>query len=121
MQATVIAGSILGSASSKYAAKPFLVSGSCKRETVNDQEKLLRIASNALQEHQAPRNCRLYCIASDGDSRRRRALIAITLTHNLSMESKVFDILSPLPLFNTRCGKDDITSDFDWKHVFKRF
>jgi hypothetical protein len=29
--------------------------------------------------------------------------------------------LSPLPLFNLRCGPDNITPDFDWKHVFKRF
>ncbi|KAF8874718.1 hypothetical protein CPB84DRAFT_1829332 [Gymnopilus junonius] len=95
--------------------------GSCKCETVQDQERLLRQASEALISSQQAQDCRLYCIASDGDSRRRRALIAITLTSTPSPMSKLHHLLSSLPFFNLKCGNDELTCDFDWKHVLKRF
>lgn len=98
-----------------------MISGSCKRETIKDQELLLRKASDALISSQRNHRRRLYCIASDGDPRHRRTLIEITLRSTLTPQSKLHALLSSLPLFNTRCGADDITSDFDWKHVFKRF
>ena len=66
-------------------------------------------------------NMRLYCLASDGDSRRRRALIAIALLHPLDPSSQIYPLLCNLSLFNLMCGENDITADFDWKHVLKRF
>lgn len=47
--------------------------------------------------------------------------ISITLPHKLNPSSKLYELLSPLPLFNLRCGENDITCDFDWKHMFKQF
>jgi len=120
MQATVIGASILSNDPNEYTTKAFAISGSCKMELVEDQERLIRSASSAV--HEALRNgLRLYCIGSDGDGRRRRALILITLPYDLGPSSKLYELLSPLLLFNLRCGENDITSDFDWKHVFKRF
>ena len=69
----------------------------------------------------ASQNMRLYSLASDGDSRRRRALIAIALLHPLDPSSQIYPILSKLSLFNLMCGENDITAEFDWKHVLKRF
>ncbi|KAK0232597.1 hypothetical protein IW262DRAFT_1258284, partial [Armillaria fumosa] len=46
---------------------------------------------------------------------------AITLVSELQPQSTIFPILSPLRLFNRKCGLDDLTCDFDWKHVLKRF
>ena len=63
----------------------------------------------------------MYCLASDGDSRRRRALIAIALLRPLDPSSRIYPLLCKLPLFNLMCGENDITADFDWKHVLKRF
>ena len=120
MQATVIGTSILSNDPSEYTTKAFAISGSCKMESVEDQERLIRSASSAV--HDTLQNgLRLYCIASDGDSRRRRALISITLPRELNPSSKIYELLSPLLLFNLRCGENDVTCDFDWKHVFKRF
>ncbi|KAF8999623.1 hypothetical protein BDQ17DRAFT_1427648 [Cyathus striatus] len=96
-EATVIACSILSNVPSEYAAKPFVISGSCNADR------------------------RLYCIASDGDAHRRAALISITLKDKPSPNSRLHEILSPLPLFNMLCGPDEITCDFDWKHVLKHF
>ncbi|KAF8869844.1 hypothetical protein CPB84DRAFT_1693712 [Gymnopilus junonius] len=62
-----------------------------------------------------------YCIASDRDSRRCCALIAITLTSTPSPMSKLHHLLSSLPFFNLKCGNDELTCDFHWKHVLKQF
>lgn len=65
-------------------------------------------------------NKRLYSLATDGDARRRRALISITLSSTPTVGSKLHQRLKDLPLFNLRCGKNEETSDFDWKHNLKR-
>ncbi|KDR65515.1 hypothetical protein GALMADRAFT_148622 [Galerina marginata CBS 339.88] len=118
VQATVIGASILSGDPNDYTTRSFAIS-SCKQETVQDQERLLRLASDQLIESQTRLRRRLYCMGSEGDSRRRRALIAIGPP--LNPDSDIYPLLSSLSLFNTRCGADDITSDFDWKHVLKRF
>jgi hypothetical protein len=99
----------------------FAISGTCKRETVAEQEGLLRGASSALKSKLAPLGLRLYCFSTDGDARRRRALISITLDRQLPETSPIHRILAPLPLFDLSCGEDDVTADFDYKHVLKRF
>ena len=65
-------------------------------------------------------NRRLYCIETDGDSRRRRALIEITFIGDLPMSNPIYPTLSSLALFDLKCGVDALTPDFDWKHVLKR-
>ncbi|KAG6905050.1 hypothetical protein DXG01_005403, partial [Tephrocybe rancida] len=120
-EATVIAASILSQHPAEYTTKPFVISGSCKQELTKDQESLLRAASDALMEPEIASKYRLYCIASDGDSRRRRALIALSLHSRLAFTSEIHPLLSRLSLFNIFCGSDDLTPDFDWKHVLKRF
>lgn len=120
-QATVIAACLLTDDPKAYAARPFVISGTCKREDVESQRKLLQITSSALHKSQEGFGRRLYCIASDGDARRRRALALLTLTQSLLPSSPIFEILSDLRLFNILCGWGDLTSDFDWKHILKRF
>jgi hypothetical protein len=45
----------------------------------------------------------------------------IVLTRSLPLDSPIYNVLSTLWLFNTLCGDDDLTRDWDWKHVLKRF
>ncbi|KAG8913026.1 hypothetical protein FRC02_005698 [Tulasnella sp. 418] len=45
----------------------------------------------------------------------------ITLKRNLSPTSPIHNQLHHLNLFNTLCGDDDLTSDKDYKHMFKRY
>ena len=120
MKATVIGSSILSNDSNEYTTRAFAITGSCKMETVEDQERLIRSASSSVQDT-LQNGVRLYCIGSDGDSRRCWALILNTLPRELDPSSKLYQLLSSLQLFNLRCGENDITSNFDWKHVFKRF
>jgi len=117
----VIAACLLTDDAKAYGARPFVISGTCKREDVISQKNLLETASRALQESQSSHRRRLYCIASDGDSRRRRAMALLSLTHFLPQSSPIFVALSRLRLFNLLCGNDDLTGDLDWRHVLKRF
>lgn len=121
VQATVIAACVLTEDPKEYVARPFVISGTCKTEDYEAQAKLLRLASSALICSQVDTGCQLYCIAMDGDSQRRHASALLTLTHDVENTSPIFKLLSPLPLFNLKCGEDDITMDFDWKHVLKWF
>ncbi|EJD41275.1 hypothetical protein AURDEDRAFT_68934, partial [Auricularia subglabra TFB-10046 SS5] len=118
-EATVMAVGAFAAEPRLYEARPFGLSGTCKRETATAQEILIR---NALAACNAQRETlgRCYCIASDGDAHRRLAMAAITLHSELSESSPIHRLLSPLPLMNLRCGKDDLTCDIDMKHIAKR-
>ncbi|GJE96780.1 hypothetical protein PsYK624_129860 [Phanerochaete sordida] len=121
IQATVIAACILTGDPLLYAARPFVVSGTCKHEQYLEHARLLKMAIHSVST--APElspSLRLYCLATDGESRRRRALLGITYIAPLAASSPIFPLLSPLSLFNTVCGENDVTIDFDYKHCFKR-
>ncbi|KAF9473610.1 hypothetical protein BDN70DRAFT_937308 [Pholiota conissans] len=105
-EATVIGASILDEEPSKYVTKPFAMSGSCKRESLEDQEKLISLSVAAVKDMENSLKTKLYCVCSDGD---------------LVPGDSIYTTLSSLPLFNLKCGDDFLTADFDWKHVLKRF
>jgi hypothetical protein len=105
----------------EYSTRTFVVSGSCKTESFREHKRLISDSADALRAAQEPHNRRLYCICTDGEARRRRCLIDLALSRTVESSDPIYDSLSRLPLFNLRCGPDNITPDFDWKHVFKRF
>jgi hypothetical protein len=117
----VIAACLLTDDAKAYGARPFVISETCKREDVVSQKNLIERASRALIDSQVTHGRRLYCISSDGDSRRRRAMALLTLTQSLPPMSPIFRALSDLRLFNLLCGDDDLNGEVDWKHVLKRF
>ena len=63
---------------------------------------------------------RLVSLASDGESRRGKALAKLTYIAPLAPTSPIYDHLIHLDLFDLFVGADDITADKDYKHVFKR-
>ena len=85
------------------------------------QKKLLQKVTDIVVPFLQHSNRRLYCISTDGDAHRRRALVALTLSSALTDTSEIYSKLSPLKLLNLHCGPGEITCDFDWKHVLKRF
>lgn len=107
--------------SKQYSARPYIISGTCKREDVPNQRRLLSLAIDGLVEHTKHTNKRLYCVASDGDAKRRRATILLTLIEPLPPTSSIYSKLAYLRLFNILCGNDELTGDIDWKHILKRF
>lgn len=93
------------------------VSGSCKREDASSHAVLVGQALEACSGHP---KVRVYCIATDGDARRRQAIASLTLGRKPEHNSALCDELANLPLFNTLCGKDDVNACTDKKHNDKR-
>ncbi|KAG8766912.1 hypothetical protein FRC12_006576 [Ceratobasidium sp. 428] len=121
-EATVAAIGLLSSDSHRSSARPVLLSSTCKREKADAHAKLINTLTTACKNKiDIPRKARLYCIASDGELRRGSALVEITMQHPLPLTSRIYPLVSPLPLMNHLVGDDDVTCDKDYKHVFKRF
>ncbi|KAI0337896.1 hypothetical protein BDW22DRAFT_1487987 [Trametopsis cervina] len=122
-EATVIAVRVHAQGPRLNYARPFVVSETCKHEAVSKHKSLIRGALNALKQHQLPTTSlqlRVYTIDSDGDSKRRLAAASLTLAHRMSESSPLYEILHRLELFNLYCGEDDLVSNIDYDHIFKR-
>ena len=63
---------------------------------------------------------RIVSLASDGESRRGKALTYLTYANPLAPSSPIYDHLIHLDLMDLFVGADDITADKDYKHIFKR-
>ncbi|KAH9047051.1 hypothetical protein EDB84DRAFT_1557861 [Lactarius hengduanensis] len=116
-EATVGAIGILCSNSRLYCARPFLISGSCKKETAEDHAVLIQTALNAINQLKALSNARVVCIASDGEARRGKALVQLTFKRTLLASSPIYPWLSACNLLDLHVGDDEMTCDKDWKHA----
>ena len=87
------------------------------------QKKLIKDAAGTIISYFKEYNykLRLYCISTDGDAHRLRALASLTLSQMPSESSSLYSKSKSLKLLNLFCGHGEITSDFDWKHVLKCF
>ena len=103
-----------------YSARPILISGSCKRETAEDHAALLQAVVDATNDNQNLTRLRVVSLASDGESRRGKALTKLTYVAPLAPSSPIHDQLVHLDLMDYFVGPDDITANKDYKHVFKR-
>ncbi|KAF8308702.1 hypothetical protein DL93DRAFT_2219257 [Clavulina sp. PMI_390] len=124
-EATVISVGVLPSTPNStrsriYAARPVLASGSCKTENAEDHARLLQTVVDACRSQQQLIGAQLFCLASDGEARRGRALITLTHKHQLASSSPIYPLIAPLTLFNKLVGDHDLTSDKDYKHIIKR-
>ncbi|KAL0065967.1 hypothetical protein AAF712_007095 [Marasmius tenuissimus] len=105
-----------------YYAKPILISPTCKTVCIDDSVHIIREILRAWKEspYGDAMHGPIWFVASDGDSKRRGALYVICMTHRLSEENPLYDILLPLTGLNKWTSKDGVTMDFDFKHLFKR-
>ncbi|KIJ33191.1 hypothetical protein M422DRAFT_264908 [Sphaerobolus stellatus SS14] len=102
-------------------ARTILISGTCKKETAPQHVHLLKTAVAAIEKSSSALKGRLWSIASDGESKCGKVLVSIALSMELPATSPIYEDLAYLPLFDIRCGPNDITLDKDYKHVaFKR-
>ncbi|KAJ7187789.1 hypothetical protein C8R46DRAFT_1241005 [Mycena filopes] len=120
-EATVGAVSSFSASPTRNIAHPFIIAPTCKRETGAEHKILLATARDAVQQRASHIGGRLYCISSDGDHRRRFAALALAFTVELDRDSALFKKLGDLPLFDYHCGRNELTMDIDFKHLFKRF
>ena len=117
-KATIGAIGLLCSNSTRlYCARPFLISGSCKKESTEDHAVLIQTALNAINHLKALCNAHVVSIASDGEAKRGKSLIQITFKKTLSTSSPIYPWLSACSLLDLHIGEDEITCDKDWKHA----
>ncbi|KAK0452007.1 uncharacterized protein EV420DRAFT_1645958 [Desarmillaria tabescens] len=121
-EATVGALSILSNDKRLYAARPILVSGTCKKENALEHAYILKTVLTAINHQQTINMLHLVSIASDGETKRGGALALLTCKKELALNSPIYEYLSPCTLrfMNFLVGDNDITADKDYKHVFKR-
>ncbi|KAJ7663774.1 hypothetical protein DFH06DRAFT_1324291 [Mycena polygramma] len=119
-EATVAAISSFSDVPSRNIAHPFIVAPTCKRESADEQRILLEAAVAAAKAKAGRIGGRLYCFSSDGDNKRRLAMILFTFMREVDRNGPLFQKLGDLPLFDYHCGDDDITANIDEKHVMKR-
>ena len=101
-----------------YSARPILLSGSCKHETANDHTTLLQAVVDATNNKQDMTGLRVILLASDGESRRGKALTNLTYVAPLAPSLLIYNHLAHLDLMDYFIGPDDITADKDYKHIF---
>ncbi|KAH8995049.1 hypothetical protein EDB86DRAFT_2804872 [Lactarius hatsudake] len=116
-EATVGAIGLLCNNSKLYCARPFLISGSCKRECAEDHAVLLQTALDAINHLRPHTHVRVVSIASDGEARRGKALVQLTFKHALSPNSPIYPWLSSCALLDLHVGDDDLICDKDYKHT----
>ena len=102
-----------------YSAWPFVISGTCKCEDVNSQQKLLETACTVVHQKLWDGGLWLYSIASDGDSQWWLATADLTLIQEIAPDSELQSQLRDLALFNYLCGAYDVTADINYKHLIK--
>ena len=97
------------------------MSSTCKREDAKDHAALIQATLLATKNCPILASIRTVSLASDGEARRGKSLVLLTFKGTLSMDSPIYELLSPLKFLDLHVGDDDITADKDYKHVaFKR-
>ncbi|KAG2740438.1 hypothetical protein P692DRAFT_201728137, partial [Suillus brevipes Sb2] len=100
---------------------PVLAAPTCKTENAADMEGIL---TRAIERWSATGADTLvgpvWSFATDGDATRRAAGHRLFVKTPLSSYSPLYATLSDMPGLNTFTGDNEVTLDFDFKHIFKR-
>jgi hypothetical protein len=80
---------------------------------------LIQVVLDAVNAKKATTGLRVISLASDGESRRGKALAKLTFIAPLAPTSPIYKHLVHLDLLDLFVGLDNITADKDYKHMFK--
>ncbi|KAH9068269.1 hypothetical protein EDB83DRAFT_2222807, partial [Lactarius deliciosus] len=119
-EATVFSIGVLSGNRHTSGSRPFIITGTCKREDTDRHARLISMVVEACNAESSTIGCPLFCVASDGESRRGSALTTLTHKRPLDPNSELHVLLGKLRLMNLLVGDNDITTDKDPKHVMKR-
>jgi hypothetical protein len=99
---------------------PVLAAPTCKTEDAADMEGILaRGIERWNATGAATRVGPVWSFATDGDATRRAAGHRLFLKKPLSPDSPLYATLTDMPGLNTFTGDNEVTLDFDFKHIFK--
>ncbi|KAH9032123.1 hypothetical protein EDB85DRAFT_1890789 [Lactarius pseudohatsudake] len=119
-EVTVFSIGILSEDRHAWGSRPFIVTGTCKREDRDRHAQLISTVIEACNAESSLIGCPLFSIASDRESRRGSALTKLTHIRPLHPDSELHALLGNLRLMSLLVGNNDITADKDPKHVMKR-
>lgn len=113
---SVVAVSLFG----ESGTYPILAAPTCKQETATDMEWIFDTVIKTWKESGEKHVGCIWSFATDGDSTRRAAGYSKFVKNHLPSTSILYGTLSNMPGLNLFTGEDEITLDFDYKHIFKR-
>ena len=101
-------------------AFPVMLSPTCKAETPDQSATYLQMVLDVWCEQAAAIFGPIWSFASDGDAGRRALCYKMFMKHVLDPMSPLGKKLARLQGLNLFVGDNDITADFDFKHLIKR-
>ncbi|KAI0054409.1 hypothetical protein BV25DRAFT_1949134 [Artomyces pyxidatus] len=99
---------------------PILAAATCKQEDKDDMKFIFITVIESWNSAGAAVVGPLWSFATDGDATRRAAGYDVFLKNRLSPSSPLYGVLSHMAGLNLFTGDNDVTLDFDYKHIFKR-
>lgn len=106
-----------------YGPLIIMISGTCKTETDLRQREWIELIESGWREAEHGEICHgdIWTFSSDGDATRHRAMHRNFMSKDLTQSSPIHCLLSPLKFMNLQVGANSVTSNFDTKHIFKRY
>ncbi|EMD37804.1 hypothetical protein CERSUDRAFT_49803 [Gelatoporia subvermispora B] len=101
-------------------AFPIVSSPTCKSETPQRSAELLAQVLDCWHDHYAHEVGPIWSFALDGDAGRRAMVYQLFMKHEVGEGHFLHKYLGRMPGLNLCMGDNDITADFDWKHLVKR-
>jgi len=99
---------------------PLLAAPTCKSENAADMEFVFNTVINGWRTAGGERDVGpLWSLATDGDATCHKAGHRVFLKKRLPIMSPLYGVLSNLPGMNLYTGEEDVTLDFDYKHIIK--
>ncbi|KAJ7658036.1 hypothetical protein B0H17DRAFT_1145739 [Mycena rosella] len=105
-----------------YGAKPVFMGPSCKKGGWRDCLKTMQMVVEAWRRspHGERKHGRLMSVSSDGDGKRRAALFIMCMHSEILPGNPLYPFICEIAGLNRRVGKNNLTKDFDPKHLKKR-
>ncbi|THH06902.1 hypothetical protein EW146_g9475, partial [Bondarzewia mesenterica] len=105
-----------------YDVRPILMSPTCKSETAKSCAQYIQLILTRWKEspHGEQLHGPIWSVASDGDATRRAAFYDLLMRKEQDQMTELGEIVMRLPGLNRFTGDNDVTMDFDPKHIFKR-
>ncbi|KAJ7089455.1 hypothetical protein C8R44DRAFT_892410 [Mycena epipterygia] len=113
---TVVAASCFG----ESGTDPILALPACKHMKADDSSTIYEVVTVAWDRLAAAKVGKVWSWATDGDMMRRVSGYKQFLSQKLSPTSPIYGMLAGMAGLNLYTGYNEITLDFDFKHIFKR-
>jgi hypothetical protein len=115
-------GAISRLSAKNYGAKPVFIAPTCKKGTWKDSLRTIQCVLEAWKRSPdgEVKHGPAVSVSTDGDPGRRLALFVLCMHDESRPGNPLYDFIKILQGLNRRVGDNNVTSDPDYKHKFKR-